>query len=57
VTWWWISLPQYTIAIGARSGTVALAPPIASWARGKSEDRVLGYFRRKGARICPLPES
>jgi hypothetical protein len=48
---WYISLPYATFALILRAGIVTRAAPIAGWAVGKDEARVLGYYRRKGASI------
>lgn len=48
---WYISLPYATFALILRVGIVIRTAPIAVWAIGKTEARVLDYYRRKGATI------
>lgn len=56
--WFWVSLPWATFGIrvewdGNRSRVVEAAP-IAQWTLGKTEEHVLGYYRRKGAEVVRL---
>jgi hypothetical protein len=46
-----VSLPYATFALVLRDGIVTRAAPIAGWAVGKEEARVLRYYRRKGATV------
>ena len=46
-----VTLPYATFALILRAGVVVRAAPIAGWAVGKDEARVLGYYRRKGATV------
>lgn len=50
-TAWYISLPYATFALVLHAGLVTRTAPIAVWAIGKGEARVLDYYRRKGASI------
>ena len=47
--WWWISGPRWTFGIAARRGIVVEAAPISKWALGKPVERVLAWWRSKGA--------
>jgi hypothetical protein len=46
---WWVSLPYATFGLVVHNAVVWAAPPIASWAVGRSEHEVYGYYQRKGA--------
>lgn len=50
-TAWYVSLPYATFALVLRADVVTRAAPIAGWAIGKDEARVLEWYRRKGATI------
>lgn len=52
--WIWISLPYATFGIAVSGGVVVEAPPIATWALGRDERGVAGYYRRRGAKIRAL---
>lgn len=52
--WTWVSLHFATFGLGHRDGVVVEAPPIARWTIGKSLDKALDHYRRRGATIIPL---
>jgi hypothetical protein len=52
---WWVSLPYATFGLVVRNAVVWAAPPIASWAVGRSEYEVYAYYQRKGADLRWLP--
>jgi len=51
--WIWVSLPYATFGVAVAEGVVVEAPPIAKWALGRDERKVVGYFRRRGAEMWP----
>jgi hypothetical protein len=48
---YWVRLPYATFGLVVAAGRIERAPPIARWAIGKDADKVLAYYRRKGATI------
>jgi hypothetical protein len=41
--------------VAVRNGVVVAAAPIAAWAVGRSERRVAGHYRAKGAGFREVP--
>lgn len=50
----YVSLPYATYGLIVSNERVVFAPPIARWMIGKHQVEVVGWLRRRNARIVPL---
>lgn len=46
---WWVSSPRCTFSLVEKNGVVVEAAPISRWALGEPIEKVLAWWRRKGA--------
>lgn len=51
---YWISLPYATFIIDDDNGIIVDAPPISKRSIGQKTEKVLEYYRNKGAKIICL---
>jgi len=53
-TLYWISTPRATFGVVTEQGIVTQAAPIARWTISKTIERVLDYYRQRGAIIIEV---